>query len=77
MLQNSQELVRNHRHNQWDVEHIILALFELEDGVPSKILKELGVPSKDIRADYTRRWNLLPNWSMTLTRCTLLLGPSG
>ena len=50
VLQNSQELVRRHRHNQWDVEHILLALLELEDGVPSLILAELGVPADDIRA---------------------------
>ena len=50
VLQNSQELVRRHRHNQWDVEHILLALLELENGVPSKILDELGAPSDDIRA---------------------------
>ena len=50
VLQNSQELVRRHRHNQWDVEHILLALLELENGVPSKILDELGAPSDDIKA---------------------------
>ena len=50
VLQNSQELVRRHRHNQLDVEHILLALLELEDGVPSRILAELGAPADDIRA---------------------------
>ena len=50
VLQNSQELVRRHRHSQWDVEHILLALLELEDGVPARILSELGVPAGDIRA---------------------------
>ena len=50
VLQNSQELVRSLRHNQLDVEHILLALLELEDGVPSRILAELGVPAGDIRA---------------------------
>ena len=50
VLQNSQELVHRHRHNQWDVEHILLALLELEDGVPSRILEELGAPSEDIKA---------------------------
>ena len=50
VLQNSQELVRRHRHSQWDVEHILLALLELEDGVPARILSELGAPAGDIRA---------------------------
>ena len=49
VLQNSQELVRRHRHNQMDVEHILLALLELDDGVPSRILTDLGAPSNDIR----------------------------
>ena len=50
VLQNSQELVRRHRHSQWDVEHILLALLELEDGVPVRILSELGAPEGEIRA---------------------------
>ena len=50
VLQNSQELVRRLRHSQWDVEHILFALLELEDGVPSRILAELGAPTDDIRA---------------------------
>ena len=50
VLQNSQELVRRYRHSQWDVEHILLALLELEDGVPVRVLSELGAPAGDIRA---------------------------
>ena len=54
VLQNSQELVRRHRHNQWDVEHILLALLELEDGVPLRILAALGAPSEVIRGALER-----------------------
>ena len=50
VLQNSQELVRRYRHSQWDVEHILLALLDMEDGVPVRILSELGAPVGDIRA---------------------------
>ena len=50
VLQKSQELVRRHRHNQWDVEHVLLALLELEDGVSTRILAELGAPSEEIHA---------------------------
>ena len=42
-LQRSQELVRNYQHSQWDVEHVLLALVALEDGLPEQILRELGV----------------------------------
>ena len=50
VLQNSQELVRRYHHNQLDVEHILLALLALEEGVPTRILSELAAPSLEIRA---------------------------
>ena len=39
----SQEIMRRMRHNQWDVEHILLALLEQEKGVPVEVLKGLGI----------------------------------
>ena len=60
VLQNSQELVRRFRHNQWDVEHILLALLELEDGVPSRILDELGAGTEDIKAALYRALESAP-----------------
>ncbi len=42
-LASSQELVRRYRHNQWDVEHILLALLQQEKGLVGDILTELGV----------------------------------
>ncbi len=43
VLAASQELVRQFRHSQWDVEHILLALLQQEGGVTAEILKEMGV----------------------------------
>ena len=43
VLTKSQDVVRRYRHSQWDVEHILLALLELEEGVPVRVLRELGV----------------------------------
>ena len=43
VLAASQELVRHYHHNQWDVEHILLALLEQQGGVTQDILRELGV----------------------------------
>ncbi len=43
VLAASQELVRRYRHNQWDVEHVLLALLEQEQGVTRDILQMLGV----------------------------------
>ncbi|MCS7001382.1 MAG: AAA family ATPase, partial [Dehalococcoidia bacterium] len=42
-LAASQELVRRYRHNQWDVEHVLLALLEQRDGLASQILRKLRV----------------------------------
>jgi len=43
VLANSQELVRQYHHSQWDVEHILLALLQLERGLPVEIMGSLGV----------------------------------
>ncbi|MBN2186154.1 MAG: AAA family ATPase [Dehalococcoidia bacterium] len=43
VLAASQELVRRYKHNQWDVEHVLLALLEQEKGVTQEILRELRV----------------------------------
>ncbi len=43
VLRNSQDLVRRYQHSQWDVEHILLALLELEHGLPGDIFGELGI----------------------------------
>ncbi len=45
----SQELVRQYRHSQWDVEHILLALLQQEKGLVSDIIKELGVDAATVR----------------------------
>ena len=43
VLGSSQDIVRRFNHNQWDVEHVLLALLELENGVPVEVLRRLGV----------------------------------
>jgi len=45
----SQELVRQYHHNQWDVEHILLALLQQEKGLVGDILRELGVDVEAVR----------------------------
>ena len=49
-IQSSQELVRRYQHSQWDVEHVLLALVALEDGLPSRILQELGVNAEVVKS---------------------------
>ena len=50
VLGNSQEVLRRYRHSQWDAEHILLALLELEGGLPEQILDQLGVFTGSIRS---------------------------
>jgi len=48
-LANSQQLVAQYHHSQWDVEHILLALLLQEKGLVSDILKELGVNVETVK----------------------------
>ena len=49
VLAASQELVRQFHHNQWDVEHVLLALLQQEKGVTGDILQTLGVNAELVR----------------------------
>ncbi len=49
VLAASQELVRRYRHNQWDVEHILLALLEQEKGITRDILQLLDVDIEAVK----------------------------
>ena len=50
VLRHSQELVHQYQHSQWDVEHIVLALLELESGLPQAILVELNVSLEAVKS---------------------------
>ena len=43
VLQNSQQIVREQKHSQWDVEHVLLALVQLKDGLAREVLTKMGV----------------------------------
>ena len=49
-LQDSQELVRKYCHSQWDVEHVLLALLNLEEGVPARMLADAGISTPAVKA---------------------------
>jgi len=42
-IRQSQEILNRYRHNQWDSEHIFLALLEQEKGVPAEVLSLLNI----------------------------------
>ena len=50
VLGTSQEIVRKYLYSQWDVEHILLALLQLEQGVPVEIMEALGVDVDAMKA---------------------------
>ncbi len=50
-ISRSQDLVRHYRHGQWDVEHVLLALLEQQDGVPSQTLREMDADPAVLRSD--------------------------
>ena len=49
VLSDSQDIVRRYSHSQWDVEHILLSLLELEHGLPEDILNNLGVSMESVK----------------------------
>ena len=49
VLGRSQEIVRRYRHNQWDSEHVLLALLEQQDGVAAEVLADIGVSVAELR----------------------------
>ena len=51
VLQSSQELVRTHRHSQWDVEHVLLAMLNHSDGLARQLLARLNVSVDELRDD--------------------------
>ena len=50
VLAASQELVHRFHHNQWDVEHILLALLEQQGGITQDILRELNVDAEAVKS---------------------------
>jgi len=50
ILATSQAIVQRYHHNQWDVEHVLLALLEQEKGITQEILQELGVDIETVKS---------------------------
>jgi len=42
-IAQSQDVVRRFRHSQWDVEHLLYALLEQQNGLTGQVLQKLGV----------------------------------
>ncbi|MDP2918968.1 MAG: AAA family ATPase [Dehalococcoidia bacterium] len=59
-LAQSQELVRSFKHNQWDVEHVLLALLQQEKGLVGQILSQLRVNVAPVKEQVEATLNKMP-----------------
>ncbi|MSQ26149.1 MAG: AAA family ATPase [Dehalococcoidia bacterium] len=50
VIAESQRLVQQFQHQQWDVEHVFLALLGQSDGVPARVLSKLGVDAALVKS---------------------------
>ena len=50
VIRRSQDAVRRYRHQQWDAEHLLMGLLELEEGAASDVLAEMGASGDAMRA---------------------------
>ena len=60
VLQNSQQLVRESRHAQWDVEHVFLALVTLREGLAREVLPKIGVDADALARALTAHLEATP-----------------
>ena len=60
VLAASQEIMRQQRHTQWDVEHVLLALVQKEGGLAQQVLNRLNVPVGQLRDRLAANLNSSP-----------------
>jgi len=68
VLAISQQLVQQYHHNQWDVEHILLASLEQDKGITNEILHELGVNPDLIKNKLREALKKLPQITYEVTQ---------
>jgi ATP-dependent Clp protease ATP-binding subunit ClpC len=71
----SQEIVREFRHSQWDVEHVLLALLRQEKGLVGEILDELHTNSETITQQVTAALNRMPKLAYETTQSQIYATP--
>ena len=59
----SQQLVQQYNHNQWDVEHILLALLMQEKGIVGEILQDLKVDVEAVKSQVSAVLERMPKVS--------------
>jgi ATP-dependent Clp protease ATP-binding subunit ClpC len=64
----SQELMVRYRHNQWDVEHVLLALLQQEKGLAADILRQMGADADSIKDQLGRALDQAPKLASPSTQ---------
>jgi ATP-dependent Clp protease ATP-binding subunit ClpC len=60
VLAASQEIMRQQRHTQWDIEHVLLALLQREGGLALQILEKLNANVPQLRERLSRHLDSQP-----------------
>ena len=71
LLEASQQLVREKRHAQWDVEHLLASVARVEDGLAHDLLHALNVDRARLRADADTAIDAAPKLSYDVVQLTV------
>ena len=71
LLEASQQLVREKRHAQWDVEHLLASVARVEDGLAHDLLNALNVDRARFRADADVAIDAAPKLSYDVVQLTV------
>ena len=71
LLEASQQLVREKRHAQWDVEHLLASIARVEDGLVNDLLNALNVDRARLRADADTAIDAAPKLSYDVVQLTV------
>ncbi len=71
LLEASQQLVREKRHAQWDVEHLLASIARVEDGLAHDLLSALNVDRARLRADADAALDAAPRLSYDVVQLTV------
>ena len=71
LLEASQQLVREKRHAQWDVEHLLASIARVEDGLANDLLNTLNVDRDRLRADADVAIDAAPKLSYDVVQLTV------
>ncbi len=71
LLESSQQLVREKRHAQWDVEHLLAGIARVEDGLAHDLLNALNVDRSRLRIDADSALDAAPRLEYDVVQLTV------